>query len=51
MVNLLDEASENIELKLDEADKAAAENDTRYTAEEVFGRLRNIFSKGREQPK
>lgn len=32
--------TEDIELKLDEADRAAAENDERYTAEEVFGRLR-----------
>lgn len=32
--------TDDIELKLDEADRAAAENDERYTAEEVFGRLR-----------
>ena len=32
--------TDDIELKLDEADKAAAESDERYTAEEVFGRLR-----------
>lgn len=32
--------TDDIELKLDEADRAAAENDKRYTAEEVFGRLR-----------
>lgn len=31
---------DDIELKLDEADKSAAESDERYTAEEVFGRLR-----------
>ncbi|MCM1330519.1 MAG: type II toxin-antitoxin system Phd/YefM family antitoxin [Ruminococcus sp.] len=33
-----------IELKLDEADKAAAESDVRYTAEEVFGRLQRKFN-------
>ena len=32
--------TDDIELKLDEADKAAAESDKRYTAGEVFGRLR-----------
>ena len=32
--------TDDIELKLDEADRAAAENNERYTAEEVFGRLR-----------
>ena len=32
--------TEDIELKLDEADKAATESDKRYTAGEVFGRLR-----------
>lgn len=32
--------TDDIELKLDEADRAAAENGERYTAEEVFGRLR-----------
>ena len=40
MAELFDETSENIELKLDEADKAAKESDIRYNAEEVFGRLR-----------
>lgn len=47
MVELSNEAAENIELKLDEADKYAAENNARYTAEEVFGRLRkseNLFT-------
>lgn len=32
--------TDEIEMKLDEADKAAALTDTRYTAEEVFGRAR-----------
>lgn len=32
--------TDDIELKLDEADKAATESDKRYTAGEVFGRLR-----------
>lgn len=32
--------TDSIELKLDEADKAAAMSDVRYTAEEVFGRIR-----------
>lgn len=32
--------TDDVEAKLDEADKAAAESDIRYTAEEVFGRLR-----------
>jgi prevent-host-death family protein len=32
--------TDEIEMKLDEADKAAAMTDTRYTAEEVFGRAR-----------
>ena len=31
---------EEIETKLDEADKAAAEDDVRYTADEVFRRVR-----------
>ena len=32
--------TDEIEMKLDEADQAAAMTDTRYTAEEVFGRAR-----------
>ena len=32
--------TDEIEMKLDEADKEAAMTDTRYTAEEVFGRAR-----------
>lgn len=32
--------TDKIELALDEADKAAALSDTRYTADEVFGRVR-----------
>lgn len=32
--------TDHIELKLDEADKAAALSDTRYTADEVFKRVR-----------
>ena len=32
--------TDDIETKLDEADRAAAESGERYTSEEVFGRLR-----------
>ena len=32
--------TDEVELQLDEADKAAASDDTRYSAEEVFGRIR-----------
>ena len=32
--------TEEVEMKLDEADKAAAADETRYTADEVFGRVR-----------
>lgn len=32
--------TDDLELKLDEADKAAAESDIRYTDEEVFSRVR-----------
>ena len=32
--------TDDLELKLDEADAAAAENPTRYTGEEVFSRAR-----------
>ncbi len=31
---------DQIEMKLDEADKAATENSVRYSADEVFGRVR-----------
>jgi len=34
------ELTEDIELKLDEADRAVAENDVRYTHDEVFSRLK-----------
>jgi prevent-host-death family protein len=35
------ELTDDIELKLDEADRAAALSDVRYTNEEVFSRLRS----------
>jgi prevent-host-death family protein len=35
------ELTDDIELKLDEADRAAALSDVRYTHDEVFSRLRN----------
>ena len=34
------ELTDDVEIRLDEADYAAAVNDERYTAEEVFGRVR-----------
>lgn len=34
------ELTDDIEIKLDEADRAAASSDIRYTHEEVFSRLR-----------
>ena len=34
------ELTDDIELKLDEADRAAAASDIRYSHEEVFGRLK-----------
>jgi prevent-host-death family protein len=34
------ELTEDIELKLDEADRAASESDERYTHQEVFSRLK-----------
>ena len=34
------ELTDDLELKLDEADAAAAASDIRYTHEEVFGRLK-----------
>lgn len=36
--------TDDIEAKLDEADRAACESGERYTAEEVFGRLRRKFN-------
>jgi prevent-host-death family protein len=39
--------TDDIERKLDEADRAAAASDVRYTDEEVFGR---ILGKIREKP-
>lgn len=33
--------TDEIEMKLDEADRAAQLDDTRYTEDEVFGRIRN----------
>lgn len=33
--------TENIEMKLDEADRVAETNSTKYTAEEVFGRVKS----------
>ena len=32
--------TDDVELRLDEADRAAAADDVRYTEEEVFGRVR-----------
>ncbi len=34
------ELTDEVELKLDEADRVAEENDVRYTHEEVFSRVR-----------
>ena len=36
--------TDEIEMKLDEADKAAAADSVRYTEEEVFGRVRERFN-------
>ena len=38
------ELTDDIELKLDEADRAAAASDVRYTHEEVFTRIRKGFN-------
>ena len=38
-------ATMDIEDKLDEADRAAAINDVRYTASEVFRRVRSRFNR------
>lgn len=37
--------TDEIELKLDEADRAAELDDTRYTEDEVFGRIRTNTGK------
>ncbi len=37
--------TDEIELKLDEADRAAALSDVRYSGEEVFGRVRKRIRK------
>ena len=38
--------TDGIELSLDEADRAAASSDVRYSADEVFGRVRkNIYGR------
>lgn len=39
-LELFSELTDDIELKLDEADYAADLSDERYTAEDVFGRVR-----------
>lgn len=36
--------TDSVELKLDEADKAAAADSVRYTEDEVFSRVRNRIS-------
>jgi prevent-host-death family protein len=38
------ELTDDLELKLDEADRAAAASDTRYTHEEVFSRLKGSLN-------
>jgi prevent-host-death family protein len=40
--------TDDIELKLDEADKAAALDDTRYTREETFTRIRERINGGKK---
>ncbi len=42
------ELTEDVELKLDEADKAAAIDDTRYTHEEVFSKIREKIDGGKK---
>ena len=39
--------TDEIELKLDEADKAAAVDSTRYTEDEVFNRVRERIHEGK----
>lgn len=40
--------TEDIEFKLDEADKAATLDDTRYTPEETFTRIRKRINDGKK---
>lgn len=42
------ELTDDIELKLDEADKAAALDDTRYTLDETFTRIRENINGGKK---
>ena len=42
------ELTDEVELKLDEADRAAALSDERYTASEVFGRVRKRIHERKE---
>ncbi len=39
----LTDSSDHIERALDEADKAALEDPTRYTSEEVFDKIRDVL--------
>ena len=39
--------TDEIEMKLDEADKAAAADSVRYTEDEVFSRVRNRIHEGK----
>ena len=41
------ELTDDVEIKLDEADRAAELDDTRYTHEEVFSRLRERINGGK----
>lgn len=41
------ELTDEVEIKLDEADKAAALDNTRYTHDEVFSRLREKINGGK----
>ena len=43
-----EELIEEIETKLDEADKAAAEDDARYTADEIFSRVRERIDRAKQ---
>jgi hypothetical protein len=40
--------TDDIELKLDEADKAAVLDDTRYTPDETFNRIRERINGGKK---
>jgi prevent-host-death family protein len=42
------ELTDSLELKLDEADKAAALDDTRYTLDETFTRIRERINGGKK---